>query len=226
LATQRDSEPIAAWLAARRPAEVDEALLWRASQLGVELQASYEYTSDYARKWLKISQVGGTPETREAALAELRHFLTPAPQSEVEAWLAELSVIVARRADDEFTEELRLIAYCTRLSAFPADVVREALIVRTWRFWPAWAEIEEVCRELVSDRRRVLAAIEAETALEEQRALEQAQREQAWARHAAERARWEAEHAACLSDTGCEDCSFPDVCASIRRRRADEGLAC
>ena len=115
--TRANSNAAAAWLAARRPAEVDAALVSRASQLGVELPVRFEIGAGRAERsnatrYLSVDKVGGTPETRDAALVELRRFfLTPPPQREMEAWLAELSVITAKRADDEFTEQLRLKAF-------------------------------------------------------------------------------------------------------------------
>jgi hypothetical protein len=211
------SSEIAAWLAAHKPEEVDEELLSRASQLGVELRVRYD---GYPHRRLRVEQVGGTPETREAALADLRRFMMPAPQRELEAWLAELSVITARRQDDEFTEELRLKAYTSRLSAYPADVVHAALLVEAWRFWPSWVELEEVCKRLACNRRTVLREIEAETDREEQRDREQAMRDEARARLAAENAKREAELAACLAEGGCDECTCPELCEIRRASRA------
>lgn len=85
--------------------------------------------------------------------------MTPAPADAVEAWLAELSVLVVRRADDEFGDALRLEAYASRLRQYPADVARAALLDRPWKFWPAWQELEAVCEALVSPRRHMLRAL-------------------------------------------------------------------
>lgn len=85
--------------------------------------------------------------------------MTPAPVRMIEGWLSELSVIVARRTGDEFSEELRLTAYTSRLMAYPADVVRETLLVRTWKFWPTWMELQEECERLSAPRRHMLAAL-------------------------------------------------------------------
>lgn len=99
-------------------------------------------------------------ENREAALADLRKFMTPAPKREIEAWLAELSVLVAKRPSDEFEESLRIEAYAARLSGYPADVARAALLGRTWKFWPTWDELEKVCHSLESPRRVMIRALE------------------------------------------------------------------
>lgn len=106
----------------------------------------------------------GTAEDRRAAVADLRMLLTPPEVPQIEAWLAELSVLAPKRASDEFEEALRLSAYTSRLGAFPADVVRYALMERPWRFWPSWHELEAVCREVTAKRLAMIAALEREDA--------------------------------------------------------------
>lgn len=96
----------------------------------------------------------------EGALADLRNFLTPAPVRLIEEWLAELSVIVARRQDDQFADELRVSVYSARLSRFPADVARTVLIDQTYKFWPTWEELEKRCKALVGPRIQMIAALE------------------------------------------------------------------
>lgn len=86
--------------------------------------------------------------------------MQPAEQRDIEAWLAELSVIVAKRADDEFSETLRLESYASRLRQYPADVAKSALLDRTWKFWPAWEELEKVCEALTSPRKAMLSALQ------------------------------------------------------------------
>jgi len=98
-----------------------------------------------------VSQAANIARLVEAALQ-------PAPVSAMEAWIAELSVLVPRRAEDDMTEELRMAAYVSRLAAYPADVARDALLGRTWPFFPSWAELEAVCEEAVADRRLMLDA--------------------------------------------------------------------
>ena len=162
---------------------------------------------------LVVEEVRGSPEARDAALTKLKRFMTPASQPELEVWLAELSVIVARRIDDDATEALRLTAYTSRLSDYPADIAREALLRRPWRFWPSWAELEDVCKDLRRPRLSMIREIEAETWRAEQRAKELAQIEERRAAWEAERRQWEAEHAECMSSQGCVGCMCPDLCA-------------
>lgn len=84
--------------------------------------------------------------------------MTPAPDSALEDWLAELDVIAPKRAEDGLTAAVRLRAYTNRLAAYPADVARAALLDHLWPFWPSWAELHEVCERLVRERRLILLA--------------------------------------------------------------------
>lgn len=103
----------------------------------------------------------GDPEGREALLADLTAMMTPAPVRAIEAWLAELSVLVARRPQDEVDEAIRLTAYAGRLAVYPADVARAALLDHRWRFWPTWEELAAVCDGMTSRRRQMILAVSA-----------------------------------------------------------------
>jgi hypothetical protein len=105
------------------------------------------------------TEVNGTPEARRAFAQDLANFMAPAETRDIEGWLAELSVIVARREYGEVDEALRLEAYASRLRQFPADIVRHVLVARTWRFWPTWEELEKACRAMASGRRSMVAAL-------------------------------------------------------------------
>lgn len=144
---------------------MDKAAVSRASQHGVGLQVRYEgrYPSGPNGERLGFYMVavgcdvspGGD---HAAALADLQNFMTPAPIREIEAWVAVLSVTVAKRRDDEFTEELRLTTYASRLARYPADVVREVTHA-TYGFWPTWEEMEKRCEAMTSPRRAMIAAL-------------------------------------------------------------------
>lgn len=108
---------------------------------------------------IKIS-VAGDAASRREALNSLAGFLTPAPRNQIEEWLAELSVITRRKQDDDITENLRLFAYSSRLSEYPADVAREALLKHKWLFFPAWAELQDVCDKLAAPRRAMIWHLE------------------------------------------------------------------
>ncbi|WP_386681886.1 hypothetical protein [Loktanella sp. R86503] len=105
------------------------------------------------------------PDGGKAATADVvRKAMTPAPVDTIEEWLAELSVITARRAEDEFTGALRVDAYSRRLAGYPADVVKAALFDSKWKFWPTWAELAEVCDKAVAKRKAMAAALDGKDA--------------------------------------------------------------
>ena len=108
---------------------------------------------------VKITVAGDAAARREAVCA-LAGFLTPPPRGQIEEWLAELSVITRRKQDDDITENLRLSAYSSRLEDYPADVVREALLKHKWLFFPAWAELQDVCDKLAAPRRAMIWHLE------------------------------------------------------------------
>ena len=147
---------------------MDAAAVSRASSHGVGLSVRYEFRFPTAANGSRLPSyqvavgcdVDGETGGLDAAIDDLRKFLTPATADAIEGWLAELSVIVARRADDEFSEELRIAAYAGRLGRYPADVVREVLLGRSYRFWPTWEELEKRCDALAGPRRHMIAAME------------------------------------------------------------------
>ena len=159
-------DTIAAWLAKQSPADMDKAAVSRALQHGVGLQVRYEgrFPTGPNGERLPSYMVAVNCEVspggdHSAALADLRNFMTPAPLREIEAWLAILSVTVAKRRDDEFTETLRLTTYANRLSRYPADVAH-AVTGATYTFWPTWEELEKRCEALTGPRRQMIAALE------------------------------------------------------------------
>lgn len=167
LATLESSHRVAAWLAVQRPADMDKAAVSRASSRGVGLTVKYEHrfpsgpNGEYMPSYQIAVRCDVSPGgDHAAALADLRNFMTPAPIRTIEGWLAELSVIVARRQDDQFADELRVSAYSARLSRYPADVVRQAILVDTYKFWPTWEELEKRCNILAAPRAQMIAAIE------------------------------------------------------------------
>ena len=163
-----ENSRLVAWLAGQAPADVDKAAVLRASQLGVDLRVKvdYRFPKDERGNSLPVVMVVkgcdviGTPEARSQAIDALGKLETPAPSRELEGWLAELAVITAKRVGDEFEETLRLEAYASRLRKYPADVARAALLDRSWRFWPSWAELEAVCFQLAAPRRAMLKAMQ------------------------------------------------------------------
>ena len=145
-----DASRAAAWLVRQRPVDVDKAALSRASSLNAGLAVRMIEGLP-----IKVS-VAGDAQSRRDAVNALAGFVTPAPKNQIEEWIAELSVITRRRQDDDITENLRLSAYSSRLADYPADVAREALLKHKWLFFPAWAELQEVCEKLAAPRRAMI----------------------------------------------------------------------
>ena len=102
----------------------------------------------------------GTTKNRIKALADLENFQTPAPTRQIEEWLAELSVISASRSREEMESALMINAYASRLGEYPADVVRSALIVQSWKWWPTWDELRSYCEAKAGPRRRMILALQ------------------------------------------------------------------
>ncbi|MDZ7905203.1 MAG: hypothetical protein U5N55_05075 [Cypionkella sp.] len=169
LTTPENSQRVAAWLAKQAPADMDKAAVWRASSYGVTLKVNTEWRFPEGRASYAVCVgcdvlPGGD---RDKALADLQNFMQPATKGQIEAWLAELSVLVVRRADDAVAEGARLSAFSKRLSAFPADIVRVALLETPHKFWPSWVELEEICKSLAAPRVQMIAALKRGPALPE-----------------------------------------------------------
>jgi len=105
--------------------------------------------------------IAGNDEQRKNALADLRNFLTPAPIREIEKWIAELSVITAGRGREGFDADLMINAYSSRLSKYPADVAKHALLGETWKWFPTWDELKKICDAKTGPRLHMVKALEA-----------------------------------------------------------------
>lgn len=207
-----ESSAAAAWLARRTPSQADEAAVWRASQHGVEVHFNEEARFPEGGGYYHI--ITGCILSGDAdyqALAnELKGFITPAPVEVIEGWLAELSVITARRQGDEMEEALRLGAYANRLARYPADVARYVCITKSWKFWPSWFEMEQVCNQMAAARRILIRELEKGPrhqpeprrlpTPEERARAQQLMREQ-FPELAPKQAEWDAEFIRQLADT-------------------------
>jgi len=167
VASPEDTQRVAAWLSRQKPRDMDAAAVSRASSHNVSLTVKSRFMFPVGENGERLPsyeiatgcEVSGTPEDIRAALADLRNFETPAPRRQIEMWLAELSVMVAKRQEDEFSEQLRVEAYASRLSQYPADVVRTVICEGTFKFWPTWDELKRKCDALASPRRSMIAAL-------------------------------------------------------------------
>lgn len=144
------------------PQQVDELALWQVQQHGCELLVDYRRSTTVYRLPSVACAKEAKKGSRAMAASEVRKLLAPAPRETVVYWLVELSVITALRQGDDLEQELRLDAYERRLRQYPADVVRYVTVQHSWRFWPTWAEMEEVCRKRTAPRLSMLAALQDE----------------------------------------------------------------
>lgn len=162
IALAGDTSKIAEWLATKAPTDTDKAAVSRARSHGVTLEVEYRgmYPENAPSYTLAIGcSVNGAEEQRNAALADLRNFQEPAPIRVIEGWLAELSVLTAGRGPDGISAEAMLTAYSSRLSKYPADVVRHALFKESWKWFPTWCDLEKVCESKSSPRRHMIAEL-------------------------------------------------------------------
>jgi len=141
---------------------MDKAAESRALSHGVALRIKYQsrYPAGGGSYEVAVGcDIHGTDAQRQAAIADLQGFQTPPEKEHIEDWLAELSVITAGRGPDGISAELLVSAYSSRLSLFPADVVRWALLTKTWKWFPTWDELESICKAKASPRRHMIAAL-------------------------------------------------------------------
>lgn len=163
----QNSNEIAGWLSQHSPADMDKAAVSRALSHNVELAIRLEgrYPTGPNGEHLPSYTVAvgcdirGSTQDRERAKADLVKFQTPAPVRAIEDWLAELSVITASRSREHVEAALMVNAYASRLATYPADVVRYALLSKTWKWWPTWDELEKVCEAKAGPRRHMIAAL-------------------------------------------------------------------
>lgn len=168
LQTQRSSAKIAAWLAGKNPADMDKVAVSRALSHGVGLRVRHEGRFPSGPNGERLPSytlasgcdIRGDPESIASALRDLRNFMTPATPRQIEGWIARMSVVTAKRKDDDFSEELRIMEYSSRLAIYPADVVHHVLIKDTYKFFPTWDELHKRCEALTSPRAHMIAALE------------------------------------------------------------------
>lgn len=155
-------------LASSTPAQVNNSLASLAQQCGVSLRVSRDMEAKYDRNGVflgyepngqTLAIVKGDAAAIDAMLDRIDGAFAPADESQIAVWLAELDAIAPSRAQSAANDDLRLQAYVSRLRDYPADVAKEALLARAWRFFPSWAEVKEACDELVKHRTAVRDAL-------------------------------------------------------------------
>ena len=176
----KNLRPAPSRLADARPDQTNSSLASLARQCGLDLRVSKDSEARYDKHgafigWepngKTLAIIKGTPEAIEAMRQRMEGAFAPADEPQIELWLAELDQIAPRRAASGADDDLRLRAYVSRLQGYPADVVREALLQHRWRFFPSWAELADVCDELVQHRRAVRAELDRRAAAMREREL-------------------------------------------------------
>lgn len=146
---------------------MDKAAVSRAKSHGVDLEVKYEGRFPSGPNGERLPSyfvatgchVTGDEAQREKALDVLEKLQQPPEVRQIEEWLAELSVLTAGRSRSGVEAGLLLNAYSSRLAKFPTDVVKYALLTKTWRWFPTWDELEKECRSKASPRRQMIAAL-------------------------------------------------------------------
>jgi hypothetical protein len=150
-------------LAAMSPTETGQKITSLLKSLGVEQRDDYRIvypeSGGFKRELVKRRIVGRA--LTEDELERLARFLTPPTVAQCEAWLAELSVIAPHRQDGELTGALKVDAYIRRLREYPADIVRHAMLERTWRFFSSWFELEAVLKPEAASRESMFRMAES-----------------------------------------------------------------
>lgn len=124
----------------------------------------------------------GSPDALAKVRDGVAKMLRPLSVDEIGLLLADLDAITVSRAQSGIEAELRLNAYAQRLSVFPADVVRWALLEHRWHFWPSWAELHDVCENLSLKRRQIMEALSVTAEPEPQAAQKERATAEAMAR--------------------------------------------
>ena len=106
-------------------------------------------------------EVAGDRAVVADLIPKVEATLAPTDPRKIREWIAQLAAIAPapRRIDGDMGLQMFVEAYRVRLEAYPIDVVRRALLVETWPFFPSWHELKEVCEKLVSPRRLILLAL-------------------------------------------------------------------
>jgi hypothetical protein len=89
----------------------------------------------------------------------VRAAMAPASNADMELWIAELSLITAKRNTSDAAAELLLTAYTTRLANYPGDIVRETLQTWAGKWFPTWGELKEILDARVAERGTIQTAL-------------------------------------------------------------------
>lgn len=134
--------------------------LAKSSGVTLNLKVEGRYPSDAPSYDIVVAcSAQGDGDAKSKALDRVKATLTPAPIRAIEQWVAELSVITAGRSRDGMEAAVLVTAYTSRLRQYPADVVKHALLGKTWQWFPTWADLERICEASVAPRKHMIDAL-------------------------------------------------------------------
>lgn len=84
-------------------------------------------------------------------------LMAPAPAEKLDEWIGVCALLTSGAREDSDTSDARLMAYKAKLSEYPGDVVRAALM--EWpdlsKWFPTWAELKDRLDRHMSIRPRL-----------------------------------------------------------------------
>ena len=84
----------------------------------------------------------------------ISELMAPAPEEKILEWLATMSVVVAKKGEDEKVSRLEMITYTRKLRSWPADVVHRVLdrYPDQHKWWPDWYDLRPLLAEEARER--------------------------------------------------------------------------
>lgn len=169
--TSYNPDKARAWLADKRPEEVDAKILASLrSEQGVTLDVQTEWrfpeVGPAYRVPTTVGLTGLSTEKRQSVCSRIEGALTPLTRDQAEKLVAQMESVLPRQAKGAEGAELAFDVYVHVLMSHPADVAAEAVrrfVVepRDGKSWfPAPSEIEKICRTLSEPRKAMLNAVQ------------------------------------------------------------------
>lgn len=101
----------------------------------------------------------------EDQLAKVRQIVAmanaPAKKSDILMWVTRLRAETTTSKESAEERKMADAARVERLAKYPADIVRELLDIegKGWKFYPSWAELEEILQGLCKERREIVGHV-------------------------------------------------------------------
>ncbi|SNZ21697.1 hypothetical protein [Cohaesibacter gelatinilyticus] len=160
-------QEVTQWLASRSPRDIPQVMQQIARKHGVTFKTyqKLEYPEGGFRSVTIGCSIGGKIKNAKAVAGEIDLLLTPMAEggksaiATIEAWLAELNSICARRSEDQTGQRVSLASLSSRLQDYPVDVVRYVLLVKSWKWFPTWHDLKGEADAIVSERKELARAL-------------------------------------------------------------------